>query len=259
MKGVKILNDMYKMIFKRKSFHQFPQTEENITEKELAKINEKITQLTPLVKDITVKVKIVPATEITNPRHAEYCLLFYSEKKDNYLTNIGYLGEQLDLYLPSLNIGTLWLGMSKPQELTYEGLDYVIMIAIKKVSEDMFRKNMFKSERKEITEIWQNYNYLEIANIVRFAPSACNSQPWFVESSEKELKVYRYKKPGKSGIMPEEKITYFNKIDIGIFLLVLEVCLKKHNFSYQRKTYVDNNTVEEMTLIAKYQLKSKIM
>ena len=59
--------------------------------------------------------------------------------------------------------------------------------------------------------------------------------------------------------MPEEKITYFNKIDIGIFLLVLEVCLKKHNLSYQRKTYVDNNTVEEMTLIAKYQLKSKIM
>ena len=51
MKGVKILNDMYKMIFKRKSFHQFPQTEENITEKELAKINEKIAQLTPLVKD----------------------------------------------------------------------------------------------------------------------------------------------------------------------------------------------------------------
>ena len=72
-------------------------------------------------------------------------------------------------------------------------------------------------------------------------------------------KHYRYKKPGISVIVPEEKITYFNKIDIGIFLLVLEVCLKKHNFSYQRKTYVDNNTVEEMALIAKYQLKSKIM
>ena len=40
----------------------------------------------------------------------EYChilvdtKLLYSEKKDNYLQNIGYLGEQLDLYLTSLNI-----------------------------------------------------------------------------------------------------------------------------------------------------------
>ena len=32
-------------------------------------------------------------------RGQEYCILFYSEKKENYLQNIGYLGEQLDFIL----------------------------------------------------------------------------------------------------------------------------------------------------------------
>lgn len=34
-------------------------------------------------------------------------------KNDNYLQNVGYLGEQLDLYLVSKNIGTLWFGIGK--------------------------------------------------------------------------------------------------------------------------------------------------
>ena len=42
--------------------------------------------------------------------------LLYSEKKDNYLQNIGYIGEQLDLYLVSKNIGTLWFGIGKVKE-----------------------------------------------------------------------------------------------------------------------------------------------
>ena len=33
-----------------------------------------------------------------------------------YLQNIGYLGEQLDLYLVSKNIGTLWFGIGKVEE-----------------------------------------------------------------------------------------------------------------------------------------------
>ena len=57
----------------------------------------------PLVEDINVKIKIVKDST-TCKRVQEYCILLYSEKKDNYLQNIGYLGEQLDLYLVSKNI-----------------------------------------------------------------------------------------------------------------------------------------------------------
>lgn len=246
----------YQMIFKRKSFHLFRNVGNGkISESELKDIEEKFMMFKPLMSDIKVALKIVPAEKTTCKRGQEYCILLYSEKKDNYLQNIGYIGEQLDLYLTSLNIGSLWFGIGKTEETTYNGLDFVIMIAISKVNEDKFRKDMFKSKRKLLEEIWTGNNYLEVANISRYAPSACNTQPWVVESSKNKLTVYRYKKPGKRGIMPTEKVTYYNKIDIGIYLLFLEVCLKHKNVNYERNVYIDSNIGdEEKTLIAVYNL-----
>ena len=248
-------NELYDMIFKRKSFHLFRNIgKEHITNDELKNIEEYFTKLKPLVDDIKVKIKIVKEGA-TCRRGQEYCILFYSEKKENYLQNIGYLGEQLDLYLVSKNIGTLWFGIGKVDEKQYDGLDYVIMIAIAKVdSAEKFRKDMYKSKRKELQEIWNGENYLNIANIVRFAPSACNTQPWIVESSEKELKVYRYRKQGKRGIMPKDKVIYYNQIDIGIFLCFLELCLKKNNIDYNRNLYIEENHEEEKNLTATYEI-----
>ena len=130
------------------------------------------------------------------------------------------------------------------------------MIAIAKVdSEDKFRKDMYKSKRKEISEIWNGDNYLDIANIVRFAPSACNTQPWIVESKEKELKVYRYKKHGKRGIMPLDKVIYYNQIDMGIFLCFLELALENNNLEYDKSIFIEENHESEKNLVAKYKIK----
>lgn len=249
--------DMYSMIFKRKSFHLFRNIgNEHITEDELKDIENKFNKLIPLVEDIKVKIKIVKDSKNCK-RGQEYCILFYSEKKDNYLQNIGYLGEQLDLYLVSKNIGTLWFGIGKVEESKLDGLDFVIMIAIAKVDSELkFRKDMYKSKRKELNEIWNGNYYLDVANIVRFAPSACNTQPWFVESSEKELKVYRYKKPGKRGIMPIDMVKHYNQIDIGIFLYFLELYLNKNNIKYERTLYVEENVDNEKNLTAIYKINS---
>lgn len=247
--------DLYEMIFKRKSFHLFRNIgNENITEDELEDIYNEFDKFKPLVEDIEVKIKIVKDST-TCKRGQEYCVLFYSEKKDNYLQNIGYLGEQLDLYLISKNIGTLWFGIGKPEEKQYDNLDFVIMIAIAKVdSEDKFRKDMYKSKRKELLEIWNGNQYLDIANIVRFAPSACNTQPWIVDSTIDELKIYRYKKEGKRGIMPKDAVIYYNKIDIGIFLCFLELCLYKNNLIFKRTLYVEENDSIEKNLTAIYKM-----
>ena len=236
---------LYEMIFKRKSFHLFRNIgNEHITEDELKDIENEFIKLKPLVDDIKVKIKIVKKESIL--RGQEYCILFYSEKKDNYLQNIGYLGEQLDLYLVSKNIGTLWFGIGKPDERKLDGLDFAIMIAIAKVdSPNKFRKDMFKSKRKEIKEFWMGDNFLEIANIVRFAPSACNTQPWKVETTEKEIKVYRYRKEGKRGIMPKNMVIYYNQIDIGIFLCFLELCLEHNNIDYKRELFIEENHEKE--------------
>ena len=247
--------DLYPMIFKRKSFHLFRNIgNEKISDEELKSIEEEFLTLKPLIEDIKVKIKIIK-NSTTCLRGQEYCILFYSEIKDNYLQNIGYLGEQLDLLLVSKNIGTLWFGIGKTKEKEFDGLHFVIMMAIAKVdSEDKFRKDMFKSKRKELAEIWSGDYYLDIANIVRFAPSACNTQPWKVESSSKELKVYRYRKEGKRGIMPKDKVIYYNQIDIGIFLCFLELCLEHDNINYKREIFTEKDHDSEYNLLGIYSI-----
>ena len=248
-------NNLYDMIFKRKSFHLFRNIgDEKISEEELKDIENYFNTIKPLDKNIKTKIKIVKEGASCH-RGQEYCILFYSEKKDNYLQNIGYIGEQLDLYLVSKNIGTLWFGIGKVDEKQYEGLDFVIMIAISKVDkEEKFRKDMYKSKRKELDEIWNGDYYKDIANIVRFTPSACNTQPWKVEAKEKELDIYRYRKEGKRGIMPKDRVIYYNQIDIGIFLCFIELCLEHNGLTYKRELFIEEDHEQENNLTAKYEI-----
>ncbi|MBE6113461.1 MAG: nitroreductase [Erysipelotrichaceae bacterium] len=248
---------MYEMIFKRKSFHLFKdlKTKElykekyQITPEELEEIQTVFSTFKPLIEDIKVEIRIVENELTTCSRGQEYCILVYSEKKSNYLQNIGFLCEQLDLYLASQDIGALWFGIGKTEESIYHGLDFVTMIAIGKVPSNKFRVDMFKAKRKLLEEIWQGDQYLDIANIVRFAPSSCNTQPWFVKEEENRLLVYRYQKPGKRGIMPIEKVTYQNLLDIGIFILFLCVCLEHSGIKYSLEVKDDHDqNKEEMTL-----------
>ena len=154
----------YEMLFKRKSFHTFKNTE-CITENDLAELKRFIDNVKPLDDSIRFSIKIVPESETTCKRGAQYCIEFYSEEKGNYLRNIGYIGEQIDLWLAEQNIGALWFGIGKPVE-----------------------------------EIWQGER-LPLTNIVRFAPSVCNTQPWIAEFDGNVISIYRYKKPGKRGII----------------------------------------------------------
>lgn len=243
---------LYPLIFKRKSFHLFRSVgTEKIDTGALAELEQAYPSFDRLYPEIRTAIRIVPASKVNFKRDAEYCILIYSEKKDNYLMNAGYIGEQLDLFLVSRNIGTLWFGIGKPDIDTYDGLDYVVMIAIHKISdESMFRKDMFKAKRKPIEEAWEGET-LGIAEIARFAPSACNTQPWFVKNNGDVLEVYRYKKPGKRGIMPTKAVDYFNRIDIGIFLCIMEICMAEQRVAAERELFCDTSD-NEYSLVARY-------
>lgn len=244
---------LYNDIFKRKSFHLFRNVGSGkIEDLQLEDIKRAFNEFDRLYPDIKTAIRILPADEVGFKRGAEYCVLIYSEKKDNYLMNVGYLGEQLDLYLVHHDIGTLWFGIGKPDMDSYEGLDFVIMIAIHKIEDKtLFRKDMYKSKRKALEEIWQG-DTLGVGEIVRFSPSACNSQPWFVKNENGVLDIYRYKKPGKRGIMPADAVSYYNRIDIGIFLCILELCLEHNNFKFERTLFLDSGLDNEYTRSAKY-------
>ncbi len=248
---------LYNMIYKRKSFHLFRGNgDEKLTAGELEDIRAFWQGLTPLCPDIRVAMRIVPEEETTNRHGQEYCLAFYSEKKENYLQNIGYLGQMMELYLVSRNIGTCWYGIGGAKETSFEGLDYVIMIAIGKVDDPAkFRKDLSKVKRKPIEEIWQGQPLVGVTDIARFAPSACNSQPWRVKREGKVLQVYRYLKPAKVGLMTPKIARYMNRIDMGIYLAILELCLKHRKVEYTLELHPDHGNVEEWTLAATVTLK----
>ena len=245
---------LFPAIFKRKSFHLFRNAGTGtIAPSELAEIRAAYEGFERLYPEIRTAIRIVPARQVNFKHDAEYCILLYSEKKENWLMNAGYLGEQLDLWLVSRSIGTLWFGIGKPDEPRYDGLDYVIMIAVRKISDEtLFRQDLSRTKRKPLDEIWSG-DTLGLAEIARYAPSAVNSQPWFVENDGRTLTVSR--KTGRHGIMSEATAAYFNRIDIGIFLCTLELCMAEKNIAFTRALFPDDADARtDLSIVAVYTL-----
>ncbi len=228
---------LYPLIFKRKSFHTFRSVERPITAQELSALREAFSGFAPLLPDIRVGLRIVPTAEKAFKRDAEYCVLLYSEKKVGWLQNLGYLGQQLDLWMAANDIGCVWYGFGKTDLAQWDGLEFGIMLAFSKVAPESFRKDMFKAKRKPLADLRSGEGFDEILNIARFAPSACNSQPWFVECSGSTLDVFREKTPKHHGLFPVAALRYFNQIDLGIFLCILELCLQNAEISFQRTLF----------------------
>lgn len=136
---------------------------------------------------------------------------------------------------------------------------FVIMFSVRKINDDSkYRKNMFKSKRKSVEEIWEGEQIMGVTDIVRFAPSACNTQPLLVKNKG-ELSVFRYKKPGKRGIMPADKVSFYNRIDMGIFICYMDICLEHIGVDFEKKLYSDNDNDNELTLNAEYKLSWQIL
>lgn len=250
----------YDLIFKRKSFHRYGEPDGlKITQEELGEIMEMWYKFEPLIEGIETKIHIVPGNQTSCNRGEEYCILIYSEKKPGYLQNIGYIGEQLDLWLTARSIGPLWFGVGRTKERRYEGLDYVIMMAIRKVDDSRFRApgDMESFKRVTVEEMWEGPQIEGVTDTVRLTPSACNIQPWkVVNKGDGTLEEYRYRRPGKHGIIPPFRLAYFGSIDTGIFLLFLEICLRNKGIEFERTFTPDDGNFKPLNLNAVYRLKS---
>ena len=158
---------------------------------------------------------------------APYYLAIYSEKKENYLENVGFVFQQLSLYLQSQNIGSCWVGMASVKE---KNPDFIILIAFGK-SEHMSRnKNQFK--RKNLDEI---SDFPDEALIpAQLAPSAINSQPWYFKHSGYVFDVYQV----KQNILKRQILKKWNPIDVGIALAHLFVA-NEDSFEFFIKSEVE--------------------
>lgn len=241
----------YEAIFARKSVRKY-NGELKLSEEELELIMDKLNGLTPLVDGIEVEFEIKPCKETNCKFNAQYCVVAYSQEKEHWKENVGYKLAQLDLFLPAINVGACWYGMGRVKEKYVNGKRYAIMYCFGKCGEQDFRSRKEEFTRKKTEEIWKGEFLGGVADAVRFAPSACNSQPWRVVYEDGgTVKVYREK--NTDNILTRTLSRYFNGFDMGIFMYIFETVLKREGYEFSRKLYPekDGNPV----LAAEYTLK----
>ncbi len=177
------------MIYKRKSCRSFMNTpvEETIIEKI------KAFPMKPLYPDIKVHWEIVSRSQVKCicPWTTQQIIAVYSEEKDGYLENVGFLFQQLELYMHTLGLGVCWLGMGRMNPKTtaqVDGMKFVIMLAFGHPKGEVLRHKLKDFKRKKMEQITDQIDpKLEAA---RLAPSAVNSQPWYFTHEGSAIRVY---------------------------------------------------------------------
>lgn len=202
---------MKEMIFKRKSCRSFQHkaVDGEIIEQIMS------TELKPLYPEIKVRWDIVGRDKVRCicPWTTPQLITIYSEEKEGYLENVGFLFQQMDLHIQSLGLGACWLGMGKMKGSApeAEGMSFVIMLAFGYPKGEL-HKEVRSFKRKSMEQISDIVDTrLEPA---RVAPSSVNSQPWYFVHEGDNIHVYCAEK-GVAG--------YMNRIDVGIALAHLFV------------------------------------
>lgn len=150
-----------------------------------------------LYPNIKVHWDIVPRNQVKCicPWTTPQLITIYSEEAEGYLENIGFLFQQMDLYLQTLGLGVCWLGMGRmnPKTTTaVEGMKFVIMLAFGHPKGDQLRHELKGFKRKSMEQITDKADpRLEPA---RLAPSAVNSQPWYFTHEGDTIHVHCSKK-----------------------------------------------------------------
>ena len=180
---------LHEMIFHRKSCRSF--TGKPVDAATLEAV--KAFSMKPLHPDIKVRWDIVPRDQVKCicPWTTPQLLTIYSEEKEGYLENVGFLFQQMVLFLQTLGLGVCWLGMGRMNSRTaaqVQGMKFVIMLAFGHPKGDPLRQDLKGFKRKAPEQISDKADpRLEPA---RLAPSAVNSQPWYFVHEGETLHVY---------------------------------------------------------------------
>ena len=173
--------DLESQIYVRKSCRKYLDDEID-----MRPIKEFIPKAKVLNSDIDYSYKILTKDELSIRTRwkAPYYLALYSEKKENYGVNLGFIFQQLSLYMQSIGIGSCWVGMANVKQ---KDPNFVITISFGK-SDDLTR-DISKFKRKSLSEI----SDMEDERLIpaQLAPSAVNSQPWYFKHAGDGFDVFK--------------------------------------------------------------------
>ena len=196
---------------------------------DMAPIHEFISNATPLDDTIKYHYKIFKKDEVNVKTRwkAPYYLALFSQNKALAGENLGFIFQQVSLFMQSIGIGSCWVGMASLKEKDSE---FVIMISFGK-SDNMTRsRDDFK--RNKLSKISDFEDDVLIP--AQLAPSAINSQPWYFKHAEGGFDVYQQ----KQNILKRQVLKKWNPIDMGIALAHLYV-ENKETFKFEVKDDFD--------------------
>ncbi|MGD0818655.1 MAG: nitroreductase family protein [Methanomassiliicoccales archaeon] len=186
---------LYETIFERKSVRKYESA--SLDQGTMEKVRSQMVSLKPLVPDIKTEFRILTNEEVKGmPKvDAPHFLAIYSEEKEGFAANAGYMMQQMDLYFNASGIGSCYQGNPKPTKKVEApvGLEFVIMMAFGKPTGELKRKRVTEFKRRALSEISDIKGMDELLEPVRLAPSGVNNQPWYYRGDENRIDAYQAK------------------------------------------------------------------
>ena len=215
---------MNDIIRKRKSIRKYDQTPLDYEVREMVK--DQLMSLKPLYPHIPIGISIVSKTKGMFGIKAPHYLVFQSEDMEGALENIGFIGQQMDLFFSASGIGCCWLGASKPKNGEAPGLPSVICMAYGKPAEPLHRE-LADFKRKSLAEISEGAD--ERLEAARLAPSAMNAQNWFFVADNGKIHCYRKMSSSLLSLVYNK----LHSIDIGIALC--HIAAESEDFTFAKE------------------------
>ena len=213
------------IIRKRKSIRTYdPAT---LGDDTLKKVQAQIEAVNPLDPDIRFSIRIVSSVRGMSAVKSPHYLIFGSEDKKGAYENIGFIGQQLDLFFSGSGLGSCWQGMAKSAERDESSLPHVIAMAFGTPAEPLHRE-ISEFKRKPLASISEGAD--ERLEAARLAPSAVNAQNWFFAAADGNIRCYRKKPNPLLGFM----LNNMGCIDMGIALC--HIAEESDSFHFIRET-----------------------
>jgi nitroreductase len=245
---------MYNAIFKRKSVRDY--NEAPVEPTRFAEISQKLQSLTPLFADIKTEFKIISSNQVTKKfnNKAPHYIAAFSEPKGAYKVNIGYMLQQMDLYLSANGFGGCWLGIPKPIKEVIESstLEFVILLSFGTPKESLYRTSTAEFHRKPLSAITNIQGADDILEAARVAPSAVNFQNWYFTGDKNTIHAFS----DKVGFLRAKLGGEYYPVNMGIALyhlmLAAEHANRKASFTFDSSK--DKNPPKNMDYVATLEL-----
>lgn len=205
-------------ILKRKSVREYDMTP--LADEEIKHILDYAENIESIVPGLKTKIRLIGPDDVKAIRswRSPHYLAIYSDESDTALVNVGYVYEQLTVYLTSLGLGTCWANSVSPKDSKeYEGLKWAATIAFgREKNGQPWRENICEAKRRTLASISDKAD--EKFEFARIAPSAMNNQPWYFIHDDEKIQVYCV----VQGFM-KKWMSGMNRIDMGIAISHLKL------------------------------------